>query len=693
MKNFFLNKMQILLSGRRLSLMVIFWSFLGIAAYAQESRITIKQSNTPLSRVLNEIESKSGYSFLVRSSDFDLNQVVSIHAENKTIGEILSMLFRDKDVKYEINDKSISIYKPQQAVPPKGLEITGTVEDINGEAIIGANILEKGTSNVTVTDVDGRFSLKVKGNARLVVSYLGYIPKEVAVNNNSRLKIVLSEDEISLNEIVVVGYGSMKRRDLTGSVSSVGQDVLKNSPVTSVAQTLAGRMPGVQITQTDGSQEAEMKIRIRGGGSLTQDNSPLYVVDGFPVEDINNIVPGDIESVDVLKDASSTAIYGARGANGVILITTKGGVESKPKINFNSYYGVKKMTDFYDVMDGYEYVNWQWEYQMLTNQNNYNSLRRSFGEFQDMHLYRQMKGEDWVDQILGKTGTVFNNNLSVNGGNKMVRYNVSLTHNNNKEIMMGQSAERLNLSGKTLFNLTDRLSLDVSVRVADYSFKGAGTGSARLNNIVQYRPVDGITGFVDPTDGFDIDNEFVLNPYLQTQDDYRRREQLTLNVDAAVNYKITKELTFRIEAGQQYAKNTYKRFYGLNTFESILWGAQPLAYNEKRDGESFRVANTFTYSKSDFIKDHTLTLMIGQEYLESKNEIIYAESRYFPKYIDAVSALSMMQLGVAQPVKTSDSQTKTASFFGRANYDYKGKYLLSATLRTDGSSKFARGNR
>lgn len=680
--------------------------------YSQSTKLSVNLNDATVEEVIKAIENQSDFLFLFQEGQVDLKKRVSIHSNAKQLSEILDEIFEGTDNVYIISDRQVVIGRsPRKALESKltdfrkdfktaveqqqQKEITGKVTDSRGDPLPGATVVVKGSSTGTVTDMNGHFSLKIPANTEaILISFMGMNTREISVAGRTMFNVALDESALTLDEVVAVGYGTVRRKDLTGSVSSVVGSTLKDVPVTSVAQAIVGRMPGVQITQSEGSPDADIKIRIRGGGSLTQDNSPLYVVDGFPVDNINNISPTDIASIDVLKDASSTAIYGARGANGVIIVTTKGGYEGSPKVNYNMYYGIKKITGYFDVLDPYEYVNWQWEYQMLTNANNYTTLERTFGDFQDMKLYKEMSGTNWQKKILGQTGNSVNNNLSVSGGSKTAKYHVSLTRSDEDEIMLGQGYDRTNLSTKTLFQINDRLSLDLNIRLSDYNLSGAGTSSgARLNHMVQFRPVNGLSGYIEPDDEFEMDNEFILDPYKQTNDDYRRSKRLTFNYDGAINLSLMKDLTYRFEYGYQYSMNTTKRFYGLNTSNAVTWGRQPLATHEKTDGGRYRIANILTYSKRDFVPGHNLTVMAGEELVHSKDENIFTEVRYLPKYIDAVSALSMMQLGTAQPITTTDNpQVVTSSFFGRANYDYKGKYLASATFRTDGSSKFAPGH-
>ncbi|MDR3218001.1 MAG: TonB-dependent receptor [Dysgonamonadaceae bacterium] len=681
-------------------LFVFIFESMAMSLEIQDEVITLKSNSLSIGELISEIEKQSDYLIVYSTREIDINRKVSVKNPKEKVSTILKEAFEKTDIGYEFTKdyillstkKNLSENNATQPVP--STTVTGTVIDENGEPAIGAKISVVGKSIGTSTDTKGYFSVNTPLGSIIQVSYLGYVTQTITATDRV-LNIVLKEDTKTLDEVVVVGYGTQKRRDLTGSVSSVSASQLRDIPVTSAAQAITGRMAGVQVTQTEGSPDAEIKIRIRGGGSLTQDNSPLYIVDGFPVDNINDIAPTDIASIDVLKDASSTAIYGARGANGVIIVSTKSGYEGKPKVSYNMYYGTKKITGYYDVLDAYEYVDWQWEFQMLTSSNNFTSLERTFGNFQDIGLYKEMSSTNWQKKILGQNGSSLNNNLSVSGGTKATKYHISLTRSDEDEIMLGQGYDRTNLSAKTAFQINDRLSLDLNIRMSDYNLEGAGTSSgARLNHMVQFRPVNGLSGFIEPDDEFEMDTEFILDPLKQTNDDYRRTKRLTFNYDAAANIKILKDLIYRFEYGYQYSMNTNKRFYGLNTSNAQTWGSQPLASNEKTDGKGYRIANTLTYNKRDFLPEHNLTVMLGEELIDSKSENLYTEVRYLPKYIDAISALSMMQLGSTQPITTYDSPNViTSSFFGRLNYDYKGKYLASATFRTDGSSKFAPGHR
>jgi TonB-dependent starch-binding outer membrane protein SusC len=671
-------------------------------------KVSISFVNERLESAIDKLGNASHTRFMYSREVVSSHRKVSYHASNEKLANILDGILSPLHLTYQVMGNQVVIRKntspadivprsnlPEVQIPnPIDIKVRGKVTDEKDRGLPGVNILIKGSLQGTSTDVDGNFAIDVSSEeSRLLFSYVGFQSQEFIVGKNTVINVVLKEDDKTLEEVVVVGYGTVKRKDLTGSVASVSGATLKDIPVTSAAQAIVGRMPGVQVTQTEGSPDAEMKIRVRGGGSITQDNSPLFLVDGFPVSNINDIAPTDIVSIDVLKDASSTAIYGARGANGVVIITTKGGKEGKGKVSYNMFFGQKQITKYFDVLDPYEYVFWQWELQ-----NTNTSFPTRFGDFRDMGLYKQTSGTNWQHEIFGNIGRSFSNNLAISGGNKVTKYNISLTRNDEREVMVGSGFTRHNLTIRTNNQINKWLSVDLNTRLSDLKLKGAGTSSNQLlAHSVQFRPTNGLADFVDPAlteEDFEIANSSVtLNPLKQTLDDYRRQNSLTINLNGAININLPiKNLTYRLEFGRQYGQRTNNRFQGINTATSINTGTQPLASIERYDEDSYRVANLLTYAKTNFLPGSNLNIMVGEELNYQKSKLLTTSVRYLPKYIDAVSALSMMQLGMADPINTSDNASvKVSSFFGRINYDYKGKYLLSGTLRTDGSSKFAPG--
>ena len=320
--------------------------------------------------------------------------------------------------------------------------ITGNVTDSSGEPIIGATILESGTSNGAVTDLDGNFTLNnVKGN-EITVSYIGMKTQKVNIAGKSTVNIVLEDESTTLNDVVVIGYGTVRKKDLTGAVSTVkGQDLAK-VPVTNVAEALTGKLAGVQITTSDGSPDAEMLIRVRGGGSITGDNSPLYIVDGFPVSSISDIASSDIEDITVLKDAASTAIYGSQGANGVILITTKSAKEGKTQVSYNMYIQGKTIRKKLDTMTPRQYVRYLYERQALQGNSGISSFEKRYGSWDDIDLYDYQAGHDWQEEMFGNHDISMNHNISISGGTEKTKFTVSGSYANDNSLMEGNGCPR-----------------------------------------------------------------------------------------------------------------------------------------------------------------------------------------------------------------------------------------------------------
>lgn len=586
--------------------------------------------------------------------------------------------------------------------------ITGTVTDANKEALIGVSVAVKGMSTGTITDLDGKYTLSVAAGAKtLVATYIGMISKEVPISG-SVVDIVMEDNHSELDEVVVIGYGTVKKRDLTGSVSSVQGNVLQAIPVANVSEALTGRLAGVQITATEGSPDAELKIRVRGGGSITGDNSPLLIVDGFPVESINDISPSDIESLDVLKDASSTAIYGARGANGVIIITTKGGKAGKISVNYNTFFSVKKIAKKLDVLGVSDYVNWQYEYALLKNNGNPESYERYFGAFQDMDMYDGVKGNNWQEQIYGRTGHVFNHNLGISGGSEKTVYAFNYAHIEDKAIMIGSDYKRDNLTLKLNHKPSNRVSLDYAVRYSSMTINGGGmneqneksTADSRLKHTIIYTPLPLET--IDPAASDEEESASnLVNPFVAVADNEREQERTALNMGGSVTWEVFDNFQLRTDLGLDYYFSDDSRFYGLSTY---YVKNTPSAENQNKPAviltnttrKTLRNTNTANYDFRKILnnKDHNLKLLLGQETLQIEQKVLTNVVHGFPVDFTSSDAFKLTTQGVANSIDNYYSpDDKLLSFFGRVNYDYLSKYLFSATFRADGSSKFANGNR
>ncbi len=581
--------------------------------------------------------------------------------------------------------------------------ITGLVLDNKNEPLIGATVLIKGTNQGTVTDIQGRYNITAPDEeAVLTISFMGYQTEEIVVGNQSEINVTLMPNITGLDEVVVIGYGTVRRRDLTAPVASVNAEQLKDIPLASTAQALTGRLAGVQITTTEGSPDAEVKIRVRGGGSITQSNDPLYIVDGFPVEGINDIAPSDIESIDVLKDASSTAIYGARGANGVVIITTKSGAKGKTKISYNAYYGKKELANKLDVLDPYEYVLYQYERsrRSVPERNRFEDL---YGTWEQLDsLYANAEATDWQDEVFGRDARTYSHNLSITGGTDKANYNLSYTNNNDQGIMIESGYTRNNLNFRFQTKASDKLMLDFDARYSDLKVMGAGTsdpGSSsqnRLRHSVMFRPINGLSDFTDNPDlfpGFTDDEYYeasqLADPVQLTKDEYRRQHRINNTFNTALTYEIIKDLKFRSEIGYSGREELDDRFYGLTTYLARRYADEPVVRVGKDFQSKIRMANTLNYSLDNINENHDLSFLLGQELVHTRKREFSQETQNFSPALTPELALGNLGLGKTPlPAQSSETFDKLLSFFGRINYSFREKYLAQFSLRADGSTKF-----
>jgi TonB-dependent starch-binding outer membrane protein SusC len=597
-------------------------------------------------------------------------------------------------------------------ISAQNVTLEGTVKDDAGLGLPGVNILEKGTKNAASTDFDGRYKIKLSNpKAVLSFSFIGFKTKEVSVDGKTKLDISMAEDSNSLNEVVVIGYGTSKKSDLTGAVSTISGNDLKKVPVANVAEALTGRIAGVQVTSSEGSPDADIRIRVRGGGSLTQDASPLIIVDGFPVNSMNDISSSDIDSMTVLKDAASTAIYGSRGANGVILITTKRGKDGKVAVNFNMFYGMKTMANQIDVLSPEDYTKWQYEYALLSQTgtkvaSDPTSYTQYFGNWQDQDMYKGLKGDNWQKQIFGRRGEVQSRDLGIRGGSDKINYNFNYAHYDEKAIMIGSNYKRNNLSLALNSKISDKIDVGFTVRYSDTEIDGGGvneqneksSSDSRMRTIVGYAPipVSGLTSGDVSGDGTDV----LINPFTSISDNNRQQFRKNFNMLGSFGWEIVDNLKLKVDLGLDNFSTLDYRFYGRSTYYvanapmSTLQGKPAMIMSDGKD-KRFRNANTLNYDfKKIMGENHHLTALLGQESITYTSNTLTNTIHGYPNFFDFDQAKTLTTQGTPASVDNNYSpDDKLLSFFGRANYDYKNRYILSATFRADGSSKFSEDNR
>lgn len=458
------------------------------------------------------------------------------------------------------------------------LTITGKVVDEEGLEVIGANIRVKGNASVgTITGLDGAYSIRAGAKDVLQFSFIGMATQNVPVKGRTKIDVQLKQDNKMLDEVVVIGYGTSKRSDLTGSVVSVKSDDLMKTPTSDVTQALAGRVAGVQVTQSEGGPGSSISIRVRGGISITQSNEPLYVIDGFPSEDgMAELDPGEIESIDILKDASATAIYGARGANGVVVITTKNGgkEDSRLSVSFDSYIGFAKIARKLPVLSSEEFVTLDYERNLYLNgEEGVTRFQNVYGSFREIQENYAERGIDWQEEVLGRTTTSQNYRVNISGGNKNTSYSLGYAYFKNLGAMVYSGDEKHNVSLNLSHKGNKRLSVNARVNFTQSKVYGMGTseGNARFNkmeHILQSRPVAGINGteeeLLQGEDPLYVDDESnpMQNPLISAQQEQDDRMTRTFQLNGGLNYRLGKRWFFRSTIGTRYQILRRDRFYG-----------------------------------------------------------------------------------------------------------------------------------
>lgn len=589
--------------------------------------------------------------------------------------------------------------------------ITGKVVDDSGNPLPGVNILAKGTRKGVQTGNNGNFTITVTGTGStdLVITSVGFTPNIVTVTGTDAGTVTMVREVITQEDVVVVGYATIKRKDLTGSVSSVNAKELKDFPLSSAAEALQGKLAGVQLTTTEGAPGADIVVRVRGGGSITQDNSPLYIVDGVQVENALSVLsPQDIATVDVLKDASTTAIYGARGANGVVIITTKGGRAGKTQITYNGSMGFRKLSNFQDVMKPYDFVLWQYERSRGSVADS-SSFAQTYGTTWDtLQNYKNVNFINWQDEVFGRSAKFSNHNVAVSGGNQSTTFNLSLTANREDGIQIQSGFERKLVNFKIDHKATDKFRFGFTARYLDQEIQGSGTTNSgtrttnRLRHTINYRPFElerpgyGIDDF---DEAYYLASAGATNPVILTYAEYRKQTSKALYLTGYGSYNILKNLTFRTTIGYDNAQIRTDLFYSKITGTARNFASLPVASIGQQANYTLSNSNTLQYTLNNFKKHHDITLLVGQETVDARSKQNNIETRYFPSDISPEKALANMGLGTApsgsaQPLPTSfeEPPARIASFFGRVSYAYDDKYLMNFNLRSDRSSKFSSEN-
>lgn len=706
---------------------------------AEGPKVTVDSRDRTVSAVLKRLKHDTGYEFFYNDSHIDGKRAVKVNAKDQDLSAVLDMLFRGTDIHSIIRDRQVILTrraggneKPGtkrndrngNTSESHGVKVSGTVVDESGEPLIGATIHEKGTSNGAATDLEGNFSLNVESaNSRLVVNYVGFDQVELKAGGGNPLTVVMKENASSLNEVVVIGYGSMKKRDLTGSVSSVKINETTAATVSSVSNALAGKAAGLQVSVNNAQPGAGSTFRIRGAASPNSDNSPLIIIDGFlvnPTSDsktsvgkydsgsndnfLGSINPNDIESIEVLKDASSTAIYGARAGHGVILITTKKGQKGRAKVNYSGSVSLQTIAKNYRMLDAAGFMTESERYlREMWRIDNYVGIFGGKDEDEMMQsnpyvpkftadqIANPGPTTDWMDAVT-RTGFQTQHNLSVSGGTDAMRYlvsgNVFLQNGIVKNNDLKRYTLRTNIDQKFNKHFSGGINMTLS-RMDQNSIPGGSShnedagvivAASQSNPLLPIRNEDG-TYTINP------ERAYLPNPVsLLEITNVSRRDRFLGSV--YLEYRPIEELVLKLNAGMDH--NAHKRKVYLP--KTTLYGAKVNGQADiaQYDQNDYLLEFTASYNNT-FAEDHRLNVVAGASYQNFNKEGVNAGNSDFLSDALLYNALSFGRY--AKPwVGSSNSSDEMASVFGRVNYSYKGRYLLTATLRADGSSYFAKGH-
>lgn len=708
-KRLFSNSGENVLKKRRKNIIFLLFSFFMLQvnanSYAQNKRISLNVTNQTLKSVLDEIESQSRFNFIYRSDEIDIARKVSLNVDNENIARILEILFQGSTESYSVKNRIIVLKKIKKNsgvtktfedhgdLPiPKVSQYTvnGTVADENGAPLPGANILEKGTTNGVVSDFDGNFTIAPSNtNATLVVSYIGYETKEIKLSGETTISFQLTTSAAGLDEVVVVGFGTQNKRDVTGAIATVKFEDVKELAVASPEALLQGKSSGIQVVQNSGTPGGEIFVRIRGTASLLGESRPLYVVDGVPLNNssgvssggerrspLADINPNDIESMEILKDAAATAIYGSRGSNGVVLITTKRGKSGKGKVNIDYFSGIQTPWRTLDLLNGAQFVDVLTE--GLTNRDPNLLNNPPFNQLQVSGA-----NTNYQDAIF-RSAVINNLNVSVSGGNERMNSFVSASYFNQQGTIIGQEFKRYSIRLNLDYQVTDKLKVGTSTTLSNTLQNrietGFSGGSVLANALIRNPNIP----VFNPDGSYSIDPLRTENPVLLANEVPFEANTRRVVTNMYGEYKITDKLTFKSIFGVDYTDDRQNRFS-----PSFVVANNGVSVSEAFFLDEQTIINDNTLSYSNKWKDHKFSALLGFGFQESTFNNLFAGGRQTGT--DLVQTIG----AVADPFIPGQNITSWGllSYFGRFNYSFKDKYLIEGSARIDGSSRFGSENR
>ena len=674
-----------------------------LSAFSQD--ISLKADNITVKEAMEQLKKTSGYSFVFSSVDVNTQQRISVSAENATLEMVVKQILSGQsDLSYEIQGKKIIIKKTgaQNGAASKVISVSGQVLDMAGEPVIGATIKEQGTSNGTITDFDGKFTLQAPANNFLEVSYIGYKTQKVRIQEGKLLSVTLKEDTETLEEVVVVGYGTQKKVNLTGAVSAVDAEALENRPITNATQALQGTQ-GVYVNQAGAQPGSDgATIRVRGQGTLNN-NDPLILVDGieFPLDAIN---PNDIESISVLKDAASSAVYGSRAANGVILIKTKSGKEGKFSVDYNNYFGFQQATYLPDfVYDPIVFMETRNQAQLNEGKLKADYPQEMIDEYREgmktnPYVYPQ---NNWLD-IMYKNAFMMEHNLRFSGGQEKYNYSVSLGYADQNGVLRGTSSNKYTLAVNTSAQVTSRLKVGANINAQYTIYDEPVAGVANLVEMTYkaqaFHPTYTEDGRYANTFVRTPGHNIYRHPLALADEGENRHKRLRTLVNLSGEYKFPFNIVYNLNIGlnkhdylnSKFAPDVYEYQVKTGAESRVVFDGNAVrhAYRKDENDLNTTVFNTLSWDKK-FAQKHDVKVLMGTSYERFSNSMFSAKNEGY-----LGNDLHELNAGSSNPaVAGTSTKSILLSYFGRVNYAYKDKYLFEGNFRYDGSSRFAKGNR
>jgi len=684
------RKWQKLFLIMKLTLMMMIVCFVQVSAsvYSQSLKFSFDFRNKQVREVLKEIEEQSDYHFFYQEEQVDVSREVSIRISNKTIGEILDELFKNEGVTYRIfNDRMIllSVGSENNNLMDNGQKtktITGKVTDSSGQPVPGVSVSIKGTSSGTITDADGIYSLgKVQDGTVLVFSFVGMRTQEIEVAERSVINVVMEEEAIGIGEVVAVGYGTQRKRDISGAISSIKTEDVNAGVVINSSQMLKGRAAGVFVRQNSGEPGGGISIRIRGASSVSSDNEPLYVVDGFPTDLGKDINPGDIESIEILKDAAATAIYGARGANGVVLITTKQGKNGVFNVNYSYDYSLKKLYNPFDLMNAQDVM--QYNIKLAKENGTYDTNP----PYTEEELQYKGKGTDWLD-LTTRLAPTQNHQLSITGGQDKLRMAITSGYLTDNGVLKNTSYDRFTGRMNLEYKLNNKVSFGSNMYLArsNKNYQNMGTRST-VDNVI-YSIL--LASPLSVPEGGDVFGNPGQEPQLLKQLYEPDIEKVTNDFYSSIfgSVDILKDLTARVQFTYQNSNSKDQQYYPKTTNTGKAYDGLASIANSKDD--KYQLDAIMTYHRK-FAQVHDVKVIAGTTYSKETDEENGITASDF-----LTDEFSFNNIGAAKTVESvysSKSKATKNSYFARAEYVLNDKYMLNMSLRADGSSNFGEGNK